>query len=222
MKKLCIFDLDGTLTETLVSISFTTNKVLRELGLPEQPIEAFRYFVGDGAAELCRRALRAAGDTDCVQFDVMYSKYMEYFKELCMYEVKPYPGIMELLEGLKRRGIAIAVLSNKPHLQTISVVEMIFGKGYFDAIQGQCADIPRKPAPDGVYLLLDRFGVTAEECLYIGDTGTDMMTGKASGAFTVGVLWGFRDEKELREYKADAIVSKAEEILTLAMGENHD
>lgn len=135
-----------------------------------------------------------------------------------MYEVKPYPGIPELLEGLKKLGIPIAVLSNKPHLQTISVVEKIFGKGYFDAIQGQCAEIARKPAPDGVYYLLDKFQVSADECLYIGDTATDMMTGNAAGAFTVGVLWGFRDREELEAHQADAIVAQAEEILKLAEG----
>ena len=93
MKKLCIFDLDGTLASTLESMAVAANRVLRELGLPEQPTEGFKYFAGDGAKELCRRCLRAAGDTECANYEEMYRKYREYFSETCMYKVVPYPGI---------------------------------------------------------------------------------------------------------------------------------
>lgn len=136
MKKLCIFDLDGTLASTLESMAVAANRVLREMNLPEQPTESFKYFAGDGAKELCRRCLRAAGDAECSQYEEMYRKYREYFSETCMYKVVPYEGIPELLEKLKAAGIKISVLSNKPHAQAVDVVETLFGKGYFDAVQG--------------------------------------------------------------------------------------
>lgn len=213
--KLCIFDLDGTLANTILSMAVPANKVLAELGLPAQPPEAFRYFAGDGAAELCRRCLRAAGDTECIQFEEMHRRYRKYFSELCMYEVKPYEGIPELLENLKTQGIRIAVLSNKPHDQSVDVVETLFGKGYFDAVQGQTDEVPKKPSPIGVYRLMEQFQVEKEECLYIGDTSTDMQTGKNAGLPSVGVLWGFRDRKELEENQAAYIVERPQEILTL-------
>lgn len=104
MKKLCIFDLDGTLASTLESMAVAANRVLREMNLPEQPTESFKYFAGDGAKELCRRCLRAAGDAECSQYEEMYRKYREYFSETCMYKVVPYEGIPELLEKLKAAG----------------------------------------------------------------------------------------------------------------------
>ena len=205
MKKLCIFDLDGTLASTLESMAVAANRVLRELGLPEQPTEGFKYFAGDGAKELCRRCLRAAGDTECSHYEEMYR-----------YKVVPYPGIPELLEKLKAAGIRITVLSNKPHAQAVDVVETLFGKGYFDAVQGQTDSVPRKPSPIGANRLAELFQAEKKDCLYIGDTATDMETGKAAEMETAGVLWGFRDRKELEESKACHIVEKPEELFYLA------
>lgn len=130
-----------------------------------------------------------------------------------MYQVKPYEGIPELLEELKKRGMKIAVLSNKPHHATLDVIESLFGKDYFDVVQGQVDGVPIKPDPAGVFRILDRFGLNADEVLYMGDTATDMKTGKAAGAFTVGVLWGFRDRKELEEGHADAIIAQPLDLL---------
>lgn len=220
--KLCIFDLDGTLANTILSMAVPANRALRELGLPEQPADSFRYFAGDGAAELCRRCLRAAGDTECTNFPEMHRRYRQYFSELCMYEVKPYEGIPELLENLKQAGVRIAVLSNKPHAQAVDVVETLFGKGYFDAVQGQTDEVPRKPSPIGVYRLLEIFQVSREECLYIGDTATDMQTGNNAGLPSVGVLWGFREKAELEENKARYLIRHPREIMTLLEGETDD
>lgn len=223
MIKLCIFDLDGTLAMTIESMAVAANRVLRELGLPEQPSDAFRYFAGDGAKELCRRCLKAAGDEEGVYYEEMYRRYRIYFGETCMYQVKPYEGIPELLENLKRAGIRISVLSNKPHAQAVDVVEKLFGEGYFDAVQGQTEEVPRKPSPVGANRLAELFQVKKKECLYIGDTATDMETGNAAAMITVGVLWGFRDRKELMESHAAHIVERASEIYALAMGgQGHD
>ena len=107
----------------------------------------------------------------------------------------------------------IAVLSNKPHAETLNVIETLFGKGYFDVIQGQKDNVAIKPSPEGVYLILEQLGLTAEEILYLGDTSTDMKTGKSAGAFTLGALWGFRERQELEENHADAIIRHPAEVL---------
>ena len=132
---------------------------------------------------------------------------MEYFAKDCLYEVKPYPGIPELLDTLKEKKIKIAVFSNKPHANTVDVVETLFGKGFFDAVQGQKTNVPKKPAPDGVYAIMERLDVSPEETIYVGDSWVDIETGRAAGNFAVGVLWGFRDEEELRAHHADAVIT---------------
>ena len=146
-------------------------------------------------------------------FEEAFALYREIFKENCMYEVKPYEGIRELLAKLKEAGVAIAVLSNKPHAETISVIETLFGKDYFDVIQGQKEGVAIKPSPEGVFQILETLSLTAEDILYLGDTSTDMKTGKSAGAFTVGALWGFRERAELEENHADAIIAHPLELL---------
>ena len=130
--------------------------------------------------------------------------------------MKPYDGILELLEGLKAQGIKIAVLSNKPHGAAVEVVHKIFGQDMFHKIQGQTSEIPRKPSPIGALAVAKEFGALPQECLYCGDTNTDMDTGKAAGMFTIGVTWGFRPRTELEEHHADKIVDHPSEILELA------
>lgn len=215
MYKVGIFDLDGTLADTVDSMAYSANLALRDLGLPEQPAERFKNFAGDGAKELVKRCLRASGDDECSLFEKMQKLYRMYFSKYCMYHVQPYDGIPHLLESMKQRGMKIAVLSNKPHAQAIDVVESIFGKEYFDYIQGQTETVPRKPDPAGALRIAEYFGVETAECLYMGDTNTDMQTGKAAGMFTAGVLWGFRTRAELEKNHADLIVGHPSEIETL-------
>ena len=157
--------------------------------------------------------MAAGGDAELTHFDEAFARYREIFKDNCMHEVKPYDGIRELLAELKSRALKIAVLSNKPHAETINVIETLFGKGYFDIIQGQKPDVPIKPSPEGVFRILEQLQMAAEEILYLGDTCTDMQTGKSAGAFTIGALWGFRDRQELEENHADAIISQPMELL---------
>ena len=214
MKKAVIFDLDGTLADTIASITYCGNLALSRFGLPSFGEEDYKQFVGDGAAMLIRRALLAAGDERLEHFDEVYETYLEIFAKDCMYQVKPYEGICALLEELKRLSVRIAVLSNKPDRDSLRVVEALFGKGYFDFVQGQREDIPRKPDPAGVYRIMEAFVLPAGDFLYVGDSGVDMKTGRAAGIFTVGVLWGFRDRKELVENGADAVISKPLELLS--------
>lgn len=213
--KACIFDLDGTLCDSVESIAVCANRALRELGMREASLEDYRIFVGDGVDMLARRLLRFAERPEEAYLDTLKDRYLEYFREGCVYHVKPYPGIAELLEKLKEQEIAIGVLSNKPHENTKKVLDAIFGPGYFHCVRGQQEGVPRKPDPMGALQMAKAFGAAPEECLYIGDTGTDMKTGKAAGMYTVGVLWGFRGKEELEAEGADALIKEPLELLKL-------
>ena len=212
MIKACIFDLDVTLTRTQESIARPINMTLKYYGLPEQPVEDYNYFAGDGIKNALERALKAAGDTEAAHLEEGLPMCRKWMNEDPLYHVEPYPHVIESLHALKDKGIKIAVFSNKPHESAVNVVETIFGKGLFDHVQGQTDRIPIKPDPAGVYEILKEFGVKKEECLYFGDTNTDMMTGHNAGLYTVGVTWGFRPRAELEEYKADCIIDSAADI----------
>lgn len=213
MKEAVIFDLDGTLSDSIASIKYCGDRAIAPFGYGPFPESDYKYFIGDGVVNLIRRVLTASGDKELSHFDEALRLYREYFAVDCMYQVKPYEGIPELLAELKKRGIRIAVLSNKPHAQTIDVIETLFGKGYFDVIRGQKEGVPIKPDPGGVFAILEQLDLKAEDILYLGDTATDMRTGKSAGAFTVGALWGFRDRRELEESSADAVIGHPSELL---------
>lgn len=215
MYKACIFDLDGTLTDTLDSLTYSVNKTLEEMGFGTITREQCRNFVGDGARCLMERALRAAGDSELAKIEEGMEVYGRIFAENCTYHVAPYDGVVNMLHELKKRGIKIAVLSNKPHQQTVDVVEEFFGKDMFDWIQGQCESFPKKPDPAGVFHILKEFGVRPEEGIYVGDSDVDMRTGKAAGLFTVGVEWGFREKGLLEQTGADKTIDHAETLLSL-------
>lgn len=200
MYKCCIFDLDGTLLDTLTAISYTTNLTLEAFGLEPIEKEHYKVLVGDGAGKLIERALLERGDKELTKYEEALALYQENFAKYCLYEVKPYDGIPELLEYLKAEGIKITVLTNKPHPRAIENIETAFGKGYFDYIQGDTEGLKRKPDPSGAFRIMEHFGFNAEECLYMGDTNTDMRTGKNAGLDTIGVTWGFRPESELQAF----------------------
>lgn len=141
--KACIFDLDGTTTDSVGAIAHTANLVLEKYGLPAQPEEAYKHFAGDGQFELIKRALRAAGDTKLEYYDAVMADYIEEFRTGCTYNVVPYDGILPMLEELKHMGIKTATLSNKRHDNVIHVVETVFGDGLFDVVMGQSDDIPK-------------------------------------------------------------------------------
>lgn len=216
MYKVCIFDLDGTIADTVESIAHVGNQTLRAFGLPEIPVKDYNFYAGDGADVQVKRMLAAVPGGDKVDYEEVRTQYRKWFAENPFYHVKPYDGILELLEGLKAQGIKIAVLSNKPHGAAVEVVHKIFGKDMFHKIQGQTSEIPRKPSPIGALAVAKEFGALPQECLYCGDTNTDMDTGKAAGMFTIGVTWGFRPRTELEEHHVDKIVDQPSEILELA------
>lgn len=213
MVKLCIFDLDGTLGDTRRSLICSVGKTLDEMGLPRITEEQCIRFVGNGARRLMEQTLQALGEDTDARIEEAMEVYGRIFDENCTQEICIYDGVEKLLRTLKECGVRLAVLSNKPHRQTQKVVEAMFGADVFSYVQGQREDIPRKPDPAGIHLILDRFCVGREECLYIGDSEVDIRTGKQAGVKTVGVSWGFRTKEELKAAGAEYIIDKAEEIL---------
>ena len=214
--KACIFDLDGTLADTVESIAYSCNEALAAVGLGPLPINDYRYYAGDGAKVLVERAMKAAGAKDMDDLESVFEIYNGFFKKDCTYKVSVFDGMLPTLKKLKASGIKIAVLSNKPHDRAVDVINKLFGEGFFDMVQGQTESIRRKPAPDGAVMIAENFGVKPEECLYMGDTNTDMMTGTSAGMYTVGVLWGFREREELLENGTDAVIEKPQEIAEIA------
>lgn len=211
-----LFDLDGTLANTLVSIASFANEALADCGLPAIETDAYRYLVGNGRDTLIRRMLHTLGQPeDGELFDRVGAAYDAAYAAEPLRLVTAYPHIPQLLEGLKDRGIPCAVLSNKPDDMTHAVVGGLFAQDTFAVVRGQRDGVPKKPAPDAVFSILNTLGVEPAHCLYVGDTKVDMQTGKNAGAVTAGVLWGFRDEDELRANGADHIVGDPLELLKL-------
>lgn len=215
MYKACIFDLDGTLTDTLESLTYSVNGTLRELGFGEITSEQCKSFVGNGARYLIEQALIASGDEKLSRIEEGMQAYGRIFKENCTYKVAPYEGILELLETLKTSGVKLAVLSNKPHLQTIDVVKTFFGEDTFIYVQGQKEGIPRKPDPTAALRIAQMMGVMPQECVYIGDSEVDVQMGNAAGMESVGVTWGFRTREVLEQNDAKHTIDVPGQLLEI-------
>ena len=215
MYKACIFDLDGTLTDTLESLAFSVNETMKEIGMPQITEDQCRQFVGNGAKVLIEKTLRAAGDENLDRFEEAFEVYGRIFDDNCTYKVKPYDGIPEMLHQMKERGMKLGVLSNKPDRQAVHVVSEIFGTDTFDIVQGQKEGIPRKPDPAAALSIAGQFGISPKEAIYIGDSEVDAATGKAAGMDTILVSWGFRPKEELREAAPEWIVDRAEAIMAI-------
>lgn len=220
MKKLIIFDLDGTLSNTLESIAHFANQALTECGYQRiEPLEGFRYLVGNGADELMRGMLRrVAGEAREDEVRRLRAAYDRAYGAMPLYLVREYDGIRETLAALHEKGMLLAVLSNKPDDMAKKVVVELFPGIPFARCYGQRTGVARKPSPQGALQIAQELGVPPRDCVYVGDTDVDMKTGKAAGMDTIGVLWGFRDEAELRAHGADRIVSHPSELLFLGEG----
>lgn len=216
MIKSCIFDLDGTLLNTLTTITHYVNLTTAKRGIAPITEQECKRFVGNGALNLIRRTFASKGIDD---EDIIREAWQDYVNEYntdSMYLTVAYDGIPELLKSLKERGILLGVLSNKQDSSTQQIVEKMF-PGVFDIIRGERSDsVPMKPAPDALLLMMKEMGVKTDEVLFIGDTPVDMKTAKAAGVKAVGVLWGFRTRLELVESGADVLFDKAADILTEA------
>jgi len=207
-----LFDLDGTLLDTLSDLAHATNQAMRALGCPTHPLDAYRYFVGDGARNLCVRALPSAR-ADLAEEAVRLMR--QHYDAHCFDQTRLYPGIAELVGALTERHSTMAVLSNKPDDFTKRIVARYFPSHPFDAVRGQQEGIPMKPNPTAAWQIAEELGIPSADWLYLGDTNTDMRTAINAGMVPVGVLWGFRDKKELIEAGARMTVAHPDEVLTL-------
>lgn len=212
MKKTVIFDLDGTLLDSIEDIASSMNKVLESLQLPTHKIEDYKHFVGGGVDILVENAL--SNQSKEIKDEVIKRFKIEYDGKLHS-KTLPYDGIYELLDELKKLDINLAVLSNKPHEFTVSYVNNFFKNYNFKEIHGQKKDVPKKPDPKAALDIVKCLDSSCENTYFIGDTKIDMQTAKSANMTAIGVLWGFRDEKELRENGADFIVKEPLEIINI-------
>lgn len=212
-KQLVIFDLDGTLLDTVADLANATNQALEQCGYPTHPVEAYYKFVGNGINKLFARALptEASNEENVLRVRSLFVPYYNEHNADCS---RPYPGVVELLHTLQEDGVKIAVASNKYHEATLKLVHYFFPDIRFAAIYGQREDVPIKPAPDIVYDILRDTGISTEQALYVGDSGVDMQTACNAGVESAGVTWGFRSEAELREHGAAHLVHEADAILS--------
>lgn len=212
--KAVLFDLDGTLLNTIEDISDSMNSVLAKNGYPVHDSEAYKYFVGDGMKALVQRALPK--DTYSTQQidNYLQANKAEYATRWSDKTVL-YPGIDGLLDGLADKGVKCAVLSNKPDAFTKQVIEKLLADWTFYPIFGERQGVPKKPDPAGALEIASILKVNPEECLYLGDTGVDMKTANAAGMYAIGVLWGFRKADELLENGAHVLVSDPLQVLEM-------
>ena len=219
---LLFFDLDGTLTDTLDSLLFSVNEMMKELGLPEITREQCRMYVGNGAKVLVRKALESAGVREEEYFDKAFRTFQRIFDQNCTYHVRPYKGIVSLLAGLKAQGMKLGVLSNKPDRQAVHVVQEIFGDRAFDLVRGQREGVPRKPDPAALLEMADNLKSGLSEVIYIGDSEVDIKTGQAAGVKTILVSWGFRSTEDLIKAGAEQIVDSVQEIFEITKEESDE
>ncbi len=209
-----IFDLDGTLLDTLEDLGDAVNRVLVERGFPAHPVDAYRYFVGDGSKILVERALPEHARKPEILKDCLTSFMADYDKSWKV-KTRLYEGIAEMLDSLTALRIKLAILSNKSHLFTVACVREMLGKWNFEAVLGLREEVPKKPDPAGAMEAAQILGNDPDRILYLGDTGIDMQTAVAAGMFPVGALWGFRTKEELLENGAEIVIEHPRDLLDL-------
>jgi len=209
-----LFDLDGTLLDSLADIGESMNFVLLEQGFTQHSLSAYRNFVGDGVSMLVRRSL-PADRRDEATVAACVSRMRDVYAGRLADRTRPYDGIPDLLTGLESADIAKAVLSNKPHDLTVDLVARLLGRWSFAVVFGERTGVARKPDPAGAAEVAGLLGLDPAAIVYVGDTPTDMATARAAGMLAVGATWGFRDETELREAGADLIVHHPVQVLDL-------
>lgn len=212
MKHAVIFDLDGTLLNTLGDLRAATNHALEVRGLPPHSMEEIRQFIGNGIRLLICRAMPEG--TPEAEIDAALDDFKAYYAAHIHDRTVPYDGIPQLLTALRKRGIQVAVLSNKIDSASQELIEYFF-PGKTDVVFGEHVGVPRKPDPTSCRMVMQQLDVQPEQVLYVGDSGTDMQTAKNAGLYAVGVTWGFRSKEVLLEYGADVLVHRPEQILQI-------
>jgi phosphoglycolate phosphatase len=214
MVRAVIFDLDGTLLDTLEDIGRAANRVLAAHGFPVHPLDAYRHFVGDGASALFQRALPdglGTGET----LERCLGEFREDYGRTWNVATQPYPGVPELLRALTGRGVRMSILSNKPHAITEACVRGLLPDWTFDVVLGHKEGAPKKPDPSGALTIAGTLGVPPDDFLYLGDTGTDMDTARRAGMRPIGALWGFRTREELIAHGAERLLQHPSDLIDL-------
>lgn len=212
MIRAVIFDLDGTLVDSLEDLADAVNAALESRGLPTHPVHAYKTFVGEGQMRLIEKVLPPGYEG---LRDAVLAEFRRIYLGDPTRKTRPYSGIPDAIADAQRRGLKLAVLSNKPDEPTRKIVERLFAPGTFQVCFGERAGIPRKPDPTSAREVAGRLGVAEAECVFVGDTAIDMKTAKAAGMKALGVLWGFRGREEIAGAGADWIVSHPSEISAL-------
>lgn len=211
---LVIFDLDGTILDTLEDLTDSLNVVLDQYRYPQRTLSEVRGFVGNGIRLLIRRALPEEASEHTV--DLLHQNFIQYYQKHCMEKTKPYEGIPELLRDLREQGYRTAVISNKADPAVKILCDRYF-EGLFDLVAGERPGIPRKPAPDSVHDILDSLQVNKDQAVYIGDSDVDIATSRNAGLDHIIVTWGFKDRDFLQEMGAECLVSSPGEIRDLIL-----
>jgi len=209
-----IFDLDGTLLDTIEDIADSMNRVLSENKLPTHDTEAYRLFVGSGIRNLVKVALPES-HRDEQTVDSFFKTMYTFYRDHCVNKTKPYEGIIDLLNNLASRDLKLAILSNKADEMTQQTAKALLPAEYFNIISGLTDEALKKPNPQKALQMSKEMGIDPEEMIYVGDTDVDMQTATNAGMYAVGVLWGFRGEKELRANGAQKLISHPSELLGL-------
>lgn len=209
-----IFDLDGTMANTLEDLSDSMNRVLAEKGFPTHSYELYKTIIGKGLRNLVTSSLPEINRTS-ETIDECYNLMMADYSNNCLNKTHLYKGFAEVIEKLRQQGIKLAVLSNKIDELTQRIVDHLAGAKNFDVILGAQPDVPPKPDPKGALLIAKRMGIAPENILYIGDTGIDMLTANKAGMKAIGAAWGFRTKKELHDNGAMVILNLPVELLRI-------
>ena len=211
--KAVIFDLDGTLVDSLADLSDSVNLMLESYGFPTHEMEQYRYFVGNGSKKLMERTLPRDKAASAEFVEEALAKYKAIYKERLLEKTRPYNGVRELLEELKSRGIPLAVCTNKHNDAALTIVKILFAPGTFEEVLGDRPGFPKKPNPATPLEIASHLGVKPDEVAYLGDTSVDMETAVHAGFLPVGVLWGFRPEEELVKSGAKVLLKAPLELL---------
>lgn len=212
--KLVIFDLDGTLLNTIDDLAQSVNFVLEKYNYPIHGVEKYKHFVGNGITKLIERALPESQRTEEL-ISKLQVEFVEYYAQHSRACTKPYDGIVELLDKLKGCGITLSVASNKHHQATMELIDHYFGGDRFSVVYGKREGIRPKPDPTIVFDIVRECGMSLAEVIYVGDSDTDMQTAQNASVLSVGVAWGFRTQQELEEHGAKYIINTPKELLSL-------
>ena len=220
MIRAVLFDLDGTLVDTLTDLNDAVNYVLKKYSHKTVEAKDFYKMVGRGNEHMIRSALPEEKKNDKNYVAELLNEFFAYYKEHCADKSRTYEGIDELIEGLKKEEVSVAIVTNKAQIMTDVLVPQIFKEGTFSAVIGQRDGVPKKPEPHMPFLAMSEMDVNPDECLFVGDSGVDMETGKNCGNIPVGVTWGYRDREELINKGARFIADNPCEILDIVRNIN--